>query len=142
AFERRPKWMRDLDLTLSIRTVGGRLQASLDPGLELEQLFGGKQLDPDGHPRWLNTGMLANEVPTLEGQLYLALAAEIKNDQSLKSVLTGSTSRGQGPINDMLLAPDDQRRLVKVLSERTGAWYRELFVTGANADLREMMESF
>jgi hypothetical protein len=139
----RAPWSRDIDLRLSIRAgMGGLLEVSLDPGTpEIAALLQGRQKLPDGNLRWLKTGLMANAVPTLEGELYLKLVATVTNDLNLKAILTGSTLPQEG-ISSVLLTDADQQKLVELLATKGRTWYKELFVTGADPKLMAMMESF
>lgn len=135
---------RDIDLKISIRSgIGERLEASIEPGTsEVEALFHGKQRMPDGSLRWFRTGVMKDDVPKLEGQLYLQLVATIDNDQGLKAVLSGSPAVAKDEVSSALLSDDDQQTLVKLLATKGRVWYHELFVSGPDADLGRMLESF
>lgn len=138
---RKPAWARDIDLTLSIRSgVGGRLEVSFASGTpEVSALLGGKQNLADGTIRWYRTGLNANQIATLEGNLYLQLSAAINNDLNLKSILSGSASAASEGVSAELLSDADQKRLVQLLASNGGTWYKKLFVAGAEADLTALM---
>jgi len=139
-----PVWARAIDLILSIRSgAGDRLEVSFQPGTpELNALFQGKQNSPDGSVRWFKTGVHANQIPRLEGDLYLDLFATINGDVNLKTILSGSTVVGNQGVSAEQLTPTDQKKLVKLLATHGATWYKQLFVTGAETDLTTLMAKF
>lgn len=133
-----PDWSQDVDLVIAVRPDGNRLQVQLIPGSEgVAKLFGRKHVTPDGEFHSFNTGMLKDDVKRVNGELYAELYATINKNDRLKSLLGVP-----GPTNDILLSRQDKGILLKPFFDAGVDLYRQLFVTGADPDLGDLMEKF
>jgi hypothetical protein len=142
---RQPGWSRPIDLVLKVRADGNLLQIQLQPGNdEVTTLFGGKQLSTDGKGdyRWFKTGMLVTDIPGTNASLYSDIFATVNANDKLKAMLGGTQQLPAGALNDILLSENDKKILLKPFFDAGGRVYRQLFVTGTEADLRDLMSRF
>ena len=136
-------WQRPIDLKLTIRVDNSqRVQVSIVGSDEIERLFNGQNRQPDRSLKFLDTGLMATEIPKLASNFYKDLYAIIDGDSSLRQKLVGADPAVVPVINNLTLTESDQQALLRAFAKHGALWYHELFIIYADPALRKMIEMF